>query len=163
MKKIIAVLSVLAVLMSLAACHNTKKMTDEEYSEYVAAEESKRVAESVKAEEMVSEGMNEVADDIGKTEKGKKVVLFRDTGVDKRYRVYYIGKDGKCESMVNYTFARDKESYNVLYDNAKNEGNIYKYDKDSRMVARKAESVPDADFQQLYDAFKNDKNWQIIE
>ena len=51
MKKVIAVLVVAASLLSLTACKMKKEMSNEEFQASLAADESKRVAESIKVEE----------------------------------------------------------------------------------------------------------------
>lgn len=163
MKKIVAVLLLCAIAVSLSACHSKKNMTDVEYSEYVAAEQSKRVAESVKAEEMISEKMEKVSDDVGKTIKGKKLVLYKDDGFSKVYRVIMMDKDGNSDYMVNYYFAPTKDAYNQLVQSGKEDKTIYKKDAASRMVAFKNDDITSNPFDQIYNGYKNLKFWQIVE
>lgn len=163
MKKIVAALMLCAIAVSLSACHSKSNMTDEEYSKYVAAEESKKVAESVEAEAKVSEGMAEVSDDVGKTIKGKKLVLYKDDGYSKVYRVIMMDKDGNGDYMINYYFAPDRDGYNKLLESGKEDKNIYKKDAASRMVAFKGDDVVNQPFQDFYDGYVDSKYWQIVE
>ena len=75
MEKVIAVLIVAASLLSLTACKMKKEMSNEEFQASLAADESKRVAESIKVEEEYSEGIAENVEEIGKTVKNKRLVL----------------------------------------------------------------------------------------
>ena len=76
MKKLISLIAVLATLVSLSACKMNKELTPEEKMSQYAAEESKMVAESIKAENDYIDGVNEYSDnEIGKTVKGKRIVV----------------------------------------------------------------------------------------
>lgn len=162
MKKLMALLLASAVLLSFASC-GKKDMTAEEYSEYMAAEESKKAVESEKAEELVSEKMDDVSDDLGKTIKGKKLVVKKVDSVDTRYRVIMMDKKGMGDYMVTYIFANNDNDYNVLYNAAKNDKDLYKHDKDGRMIANRTDEIPETDFEDFYEGYKLDSAWEIIE
>lgn len=163
MKKIAAIFLLCAVVVSFSACHSKKDMTEEEYSKYVSAEESKRAAESQEAEAKISEGLAEVSDDVGKTIKGKKLVLYRDNSHTKQYRVIMMDKDGNGDYMLNYYFAPNRDAYNALIQSGKEDKNIYKKDAASRMVAFKTEGVVKESFKEYYDGYKSVGGWQIVE
>lgn len=163
MKKIFAVLLLCAIAVSLSACHSKKNMTDDEYSDYVAAEQSKRVAESIEAEEKISEGFAKVTDDVGKTIKNKKLVIYKDDGFTKMYRVIMMDKDGQGDYMVSYYFAPTKDAYNQLLQSGKEDKNIYKKDASSRMVAFKVDDIVKQPFQDYYDGYKESNSWQVVE
>ena len=82
MKKILALIAVAATLFSLSACKINGKMTAEE-------RESSRVEQSLKVEREYIEGVNEtVEDEIGKTVKGKRLVVRADVPTGYKYTVY---------------------------------------------------------------------------
>ncbi|GEM_PF-5525479 len=163
MKKLIAVFMLCAIAVSLSACHSKKNMTDEEYSKYVDAEQSKKVAESVKAEAKVSEGLAEVSDDVGKTIKGKKLVVYKDDDYSKIYKVIMMDKKGNADYIVTYYFAPTRTAYNQLVDTGKTDGTLYKKDASSRMVAYKEKSEMKQPYEEFYNKYKKMEFWQIVE
>lgn len=163
MKKLAAIFLFCAVAVSFSACHSKKDMTEEEYSKYVAAEQSKRVAESEEAEAKVSEGWEDVSDDVGKTIKGKKVVAFSEKGYDKEYVVVMMDKNGNGDYRITYHFAPDLTAYNKLIQKGEEENKLYKKDKASRMVAFKETDIQNNPFEDYYKRYDISSYWQIVE
>ncbi len=163
MKKAAILIALISLILTFAACGEKEESSPEQYSKYVAAEESKQAEESKKEVERISEKMDEVSDDIGKTVKNKKVVLRQETSSDTRYRVLYMDKDGNGDYMVTYYFAKSNVDYQTLYDNAKAEGNLYKFDKKSKMVAVKSDNLMNLPFDNFYENYAGDLGWTLVE
>lgn len=163
MKKIALIIALISVILTFAACGEKEESSPEQYSKYVAAEESRQVEESKKEAEKMSEKMEEVSDDIGKTVKNKKIVLYKEASRDTRYRVLYMDKDGNGDYTITYYFAKTSNDYQVLYNNAKADGNLYKSDKKSKMVAVKSDNLMNLPFDDFYKNYATDLGWTMIE
>lgn len=161
MKKLMALLLVSAVLLSFASC-GKKDMTAEEYSEYAAAEESKKVAESVKVEEAISEKKEDLYSKVGKTEKNKRVVVRSLKEQTTLYTVYEMGKDCKTKYIYFYNFAPDEKEYQALVETAKNEDKYYDSDKKYRLVILRKEVNNGDEYDQLIEYFSNNDDYELI-
>lgn len=138
MKKLLAVLCVFATLFTLAACKNKEKeLTPEESLASLKAEQSKNYAEyeknvaaSIKHEEDIIAEKQDTLDNLGKTEKGKKIVFLSDgqhVGMKEGYEVIKFGSDGKFESWLQYIYYPSTEAFDRAISDIKSEGN-YAYE-----------------------------------
>ena len=168
MKKVIAVLVVAASLLSLTACKMKKEMTNEEYQASLAANESKRVAESIKVEEEYSEGIAENVEEIGKTVKNKRLVLKVASPTGTEYEVIVMDKKGNADYELLYQFFDYIGNYNAIVD-YKDEVNRkqIKHDAKARMIVYRIDNIREATFDELYEEFKSEtaKNYgyEVVE
>lgn len=112
MKKLIALIAVLAAVVSLSACKTINMTPEEKLSKYVA-EESERIAASIQAENDYIDGVNQHSEDtIGKTIKGKRLVIKKDNfSLGYEYRVYEFDKKGVFSKHYLYKFYDKLETY----------------------------------------------------
>lgn len=157
MKRIIAIISAVAALCSLASCAVTSNMTPEEQLSYHHAKEQEAIEESMRIEEEIVEEIERVTDKIGKTEKNKKIVLEKYTETVTTKRVLYMDRKGKCEYSMTYEFYKTKDDYE-FYLNA---GDCGKYklvdhdDKNRLLVYKNVEFLSvGQDFDVLYEGHK---------
>lgn len=163
MKKILALIAVAATLFSLSACKINGKMTAEE-------RESSRVEQSLKVEREYIEGVNEtVEDEIGKTVKGKRLVVRADVPTGYKYTVYEFDRKQMIKTQYMYEFFDlDINYYATLEIEEKSKYKQIDHDKKSRMVAyKRTEDLGEFDFDYFYDSFSQqfniDRGYTIIE
>ncbi|MBR2869108.1 MAG: hypothetical protein IKB88_08645 [Clostridia bacterium] len=139
MKKILAVIGIFAVIFTLASCK--RNLTPAEVEASYAAEHSKaqaeyesRIVASIKQEEDIVEFKAQTLESLGKTEKGKQIVFKSSSGIE-QYEVIKVGKSGKAESWVRYTYFNDAEEFEIAKKGSKS-GNfkIVDSDKDLRVI-----------------------------
>lgn len=165
MKKLIAALLILASAVSFASCSVKKKdLTYEERQASLAARESEKVAESLRVESEIVEERKTLEDEIGKTIKGERLVLMRETSSSYDYVVYEFNKSGYPKSRLDYQFFRDATSYNDI----KNNGDVGKYkmidhDDEKRIVVYKRTDLPELNFDELYKNFSENGRYDIVE
>lgn len=168
MKKLIALISVLAVALSLTAC-KTKELNPEEKQSKYAAEESEKVAASLQAENDYIDGVHDYSDnEIGKTEKGKKLVIKAESSLGYRYNVFNFNKKGAMTERLCYEFYDSIENYEVqskIKDDRTRK--LIDTDDEARMVVYKYEEVWEQSFDELYEAYSKtevkDLGYTIIE
>ncbi len=157
MKKILALIAVAATLFSLSACKINGNMTAEE-------RESSRVEQSLKVEREYIEGVNETVDDeIGKTIKGKRLVIKGGTALGYEYTVFVFDKKEKLKDEYSYQFFDLSVNYEATLEiKETGHGKQIDHDKKSRMVVYKKDSKDLAEdtFDSLYKAYSNP---QVIE
>lgn len=131
MKKILALLAAFATLVSLSACKMNRELTPEE----IAEKESKAVAQSIKAEEDYQAGHEKTVDKLGKTEKGKRIVVQDPDNNGHEYWVYEFDKDEMLKNKYRYLFYDDLVDYEKYLKNFKdNDVDIVDADKKSRLI-----------------------------
>lgn len=157
MKKIIAMLAVFAALLSLSACK--VNMTAEERQAKEQAEMSKNVAASIKAEEDFSKGFAQEVDKLGKTEKGKRLVVKEPTAYMGEYLVFEFDRKEVLKKRYAYKFYYDPKSY----ESAVNGGDgirrkLIEKDDKARMVIYEVAFDKDEEvtFDLLYEAYGNE-------
>ena len=149
MKKIIALLAATATLLSLAACSFNKELTPEE----IAERESKAVAESIKAEEYYNDGHEKTVDKLGKTIKGKRLVVQDPDRNGYEYNVYEFDKNQVLKKRLRYVFyGTPTEFEQILANEKKNGADIEDVDKKSRLIVYnvKFEEDPGWTYDYLY-------------
>lgn len=167
MKKILAVIAVFSVLFSLASCKLSPQMSEEELRESLTAEASKKVEESIKAQEEYEENVGNSIDEIGKTVKNKKLVIKVNTSLGKEYMVYYFGKDKKVDYRVDHYFYDSIDNYEWRLNDEPEGSKVIAHDESMKMVVVKLSDVPEDEFDYLYETYKDEKiakyGYEIIE
>ncbi len=168
MKKLIAVIAVFAAVLSFSACKKIN-MTPEEKQSYYAAEESKRVAASIQAENDYIDGVNDYSDnEIGKTVKGERIVIKAESSLGYKYIVFEFNKKGKMTARYSYEFFDSIENYEVQSE-IKSPGSkkLVKTDDEARMVVYKYDEVWEQTFDEVYEGYSkqevNDLGYSIVE
>ncbi len=157
MKKIIAVLAILATVFSLSACKMKGKMDADERAQYLAEKESERIEQSLKVERDYINGINETVDeDIGKTEKGEKLVIKVNNPNAVEYQVYYFDRKEKFDYKLSYVFYELPANYNAIkdYDNDTKDKKLIKHNDEARMLVYKYTYKRDKTFDELYKNYK---------
>lgn len=168
MKKVIAVLVVAASLLSLTACKMKKEMSNEEFQASLAADESKRVAESIKVEEEYSEGIAENVEEIGKTVKNKRLVLKTLSSTGYEYEVIVMDRKGNADYKLLYQFFDYIGNYNAIveYKDEENKKQV-KHDEKARMIVYRIDDIQEATFDELYESYKSETakeyGYEVIE
>lgn len=157
MKKITAILLATAALLSLTACKMKKEMTDDEFQASLAAEESKKVAESIKVEEEYSEGIAENVEEIGKTVKNKKLVIKSMSSTGYEYEVIFMDKNGNTDYKLIYNFYDYIGNYEAIvkYEDEENRKQV-KHDAKARMIVYRIDDIQQATFDELYESYKSE-------
>lgn len=158
MKKLIALIAVFAAVLSFSACKKIN-MTPEEKQAYYAEEESKKVAASIQAENDYIDGVNEFSEnEIGKTIKGKKLVIKAESSLGYKYNVFEFNKKGKMTNRLSYEFYDSIENYNVqseIKDDRKRK--LIDTDDAARMVVYKYNEVWEQTFDELYASYDKEE------
>lgn len=157
MKKIIALIAVLATVFSLSAC---KAKTPEERQAELAAKQEKAVQQSIKAEEEYQKGMDKYVDKLGKTEKGKKLVVREVGGVDPEYSVYEFDNKEVLKKRYKCVFFASPDDYNArLRDGDGIMRDLVDHDDKARMLKYEIEFEEDP--QLTFDFFYNNAKSEV--
>lgn len=156
MKKFIALIATFATLLSLSAC-KPKELSPEEKQAKYAAEESERVAASMQAENDYIDGVHDYSDnEIGKTVKGKKLVIRAESSLGYKYLVFEFNKKGKMTERFSYEFYDSIENYEVQADIKEDRmRKLVDTDDKARMVVYKYKDMWEQTFDELYTAYSN--------
>ena len=154
MKKAAAIAAIFAILLSLSACKVHKELTDDELRESLSNAESQRIAESQSVEAAYSEGVEENIDEVGKTEKNKKLVVKSSTSYGTECQAFIMDKKGNLDYCMVYRFFDSMSSYKTYrgYPNTDNEKQV-KHDDKARMIVYKTQMQRETDFATLYDEY----------
>ncbi len=169
MKKLIAMIAVLATVISLSACKMNKELSPEEKMSKYAAEESKMVAESIQAENDYIDGVHDYSEnEIGKTVKGKKLVIRCEISMGYKYEVFTFNKKGKMTERLSYEFYDSVDNYKVQSDiKGDRKRKLVDTDDEARMVVYKYNETWEQTFNELYDAYSKpeviDLGYSIVE
>ena len=170
MKKIIAIFTVFAALASLSACKvNNKELTPDEVQQSVAAEQSKRVEESLQAERDYLEGIDEqVEEEIGKTKKKERLVVKATSITGTEYIVFECKKDGTVKKKLGYLFYDNIENYKMLLESGGGSSRkIVDNDDKARMIVFSYDEQIQSDFDGLYKTYSSElsaeKGYTVIE
>lgn len=160
MKRVIAVLVILASILSLAAC---KELTPEEKMSSIAAEESKNAVERSSQEAAIEVGKDNILDEIGKSKKDKKLVVVKYEENFTEYRVIVMDKNGFGDYMEKYIFYNQEQ-----YRSAKNQESfgadkVVERDDDLRMIKFKREFDTDSTYENFYKTYESRSTWTIVE
>ncbi len=170
MKKLIALIAVLATVVSLSACKMNKDLTPEEKQSKYAAEESKMVAASIKAENDYIDGVHDFSEnEIGKTIKGKKLVIRAESAFGYKYLVFSFNKKGKMTEYLSYEFYDNLDNYEVQKEikNPYNGKKLVNTDDKARMVVYKYDEMWSQTFDEIYANYSssevNDLGYSVVE
>lgn len=164
MKKIIAIFAVLATLLSLSACKmKQKELTAEEIQESFAAEESRRVEESLQVERDYLEGIDEQVDEeIGKTKKGERLVVKATSITGTEYMVFECKKDGTVKKKLGYLFYDNIENYEtILEQGGGSMRKIVDHNDKARMIVFSYTKLPERDFDGLYKTYSSETSAEM--
>lgn len=169
MKKLIALIAVLATVVSLSACKMNKNLSPEEKQSKYAVEASKMVAASIQAENDYIDGVHEFSEnEIGKTQKKTKLVIRAESSLGYRYDVFEFSKKGKMTKRLSYEFYDSIENYKVqskIKEDRKRK--LIDTDDKARMVLYKYDEVWEQTFDELYEAYSkpevNELGYSIVE
>ena len=133
MKRIVAVISVFAILFALASCKE-KELTPEESLAALKASQSENyakyeasVAASLKQEENIIKDKQDTLEKLGKTEKNKKIVFISDGKYEDMkigYEIVSFDANGKYSSWKRYVYFSSTESFDRAVANASAQGNF---------------------------------------
>ena len=159
MKRVIAVLVILASILSLAAC---KELTPEEKMSSIAAEDSKNAVERSEKESVIAEGKKDILDEIGKTKKDERIVIVRKDENNTEFRVVIMDKNGFGKYMEKYIFY-SVEAYKIAKNQESFGADIpVKKDDDLRMIKFKREFENDATYESFLSRYENSSVWEIV-
>lgn len=163
MKRAIALLLMLACLLTISACGKKIYFDEEEYYSDLAESSSKAEVESSKQDKDISEAVEDTLDKIGKTEKGKKLVALYDYGDMKEYHVVEF-KKGISVTKYMYRYCKTDSRYNTLIS-VTPEGNFKITGKDPhlRLVEYKSTDISELDFDTYYALYARKDIVTIIE
>lgn len=164
MKKIIAILAVLATLFSLSACKpNRKELTPDEVQQSVAAEQSRRVEESLQAERDYHEGIDEQVDEeIGKTKKGERLVVKATSITGTEYIVFEFKKDKTVKKKLGYLFYDNIENYEMILKNGGGSSRkVIDNDDKARMIVFSYQKFSESDFDSLYKTYSSESSAEM--
>lgn len=163
MKKIIAVFAVFATLLSLAACKPKRELTADEVQQSVAAEQSRRVEESLQVERDYLEGIDEQVDEeIGKTKKKERLVVKATSITGTEYMVFECKKDGTVKKKLGYLFYDNIENYEtILEQGGGTMRKIVDHDDKARMIVFSYTRLPERDFDGLYKTYSSETSAEM--
>ncbi len=168
MKKIIALIAVMATIVCLSAC-KPKELTPEEKMSKYAAEESERVAASLQAENDYIDGVHRYSEEtIGKTIKKEKLVIKDFFSLGYEYRVYEFNKKGEITKHYLYKFYDDVNNYEVQLEiEPFSDQKIVDKDPKARMIVYEFKNNAPQTFDELYEAYSDpvlvERGYSIIE
>ncbi len=135
MKKLIAILSLAAILFGFAACK--KDDASANYPTNLSAEE----IASLEAEKAIVDDMDKLEEEIGDSVKGKKIVGKEADDFTTEYFVVYFDNKGKSEYLIKYVYYNKAEHYKTAVDiGDKGTAKFISSDDDLRMVVYKIEA-----------------------
>lgn len=178
MKKIIALMLVLASILSLSACKvnknngETEPYDANEFQENMSkleAEQSKRAAkEAEEASEVLAE-IDEYVEKIGKTKPKTQIVVESDYALGRKYLKFEFNKKGEFKNHIIYYFFDTYENYKAVYHSEKNrdDATVVDHDKDTHMVAVRLDEYVPNPYDTIYDAYASeavmDLGYTIVE
>lgn len=165
MKKLIAALLILASAVAFASCSVKKKeLTYEERMASIEARESEKAEESLKHESEIAEEMSELEDEIGKTVKGKKIVVKSVYSDRTEYTVSEFDKNQVITSRTVYMYFNKTDDWNSVKNNKTllETMKLVKKDDESRLLVYKYLDLDEATFDDWYQTYQL-RNFDIVE
>lgn len=168
MKRIIALLIALASVVSITAC-SLKELTPEEKAASRAAKESEYAAEVSSREAAIVEAKDEILDELGESEKGKKLVMrnYNQSDGTERFREIYFDKNGFADYMITYCYYPESNYYVIKGQGDKGSNKLIDHDDDLRLIVYKKSYKDAYDIEITYDelvkSFNETTAWEIIE
>lgn len=169
MKRIVALLIVLASVISITACSlNPTPRTKEEVASSREAARSEMAAESSSIEAAIVDGKEEVLEKIGKSQKGKKLVMrdYNKSDDTERFREIFFDKNGFADYMVTYNFYPASNYKIILNQGDKRNDKLIDHDDDLRLIVYK-KSYDSYGVEMTYDElrsnFETTTAWKIID
>lgn len=161
MKKILAIIAVLATVLSLASCKMKNNKTTAELVSEAEIEQSMLVESSIQAETQRVEKIDENVDKIGKSQKKKQLVLKRG---DDHYQVFVMNKKNICTKVHDYYFFESIEGYNIkASDKTKGRQKLIDKDPESRMLVYESDyDIEERNtYDQIYEFFSDPRYAEV--
>ncbi len=144
MKKFIAIIGVFATIFAFASC---KQLTPEEADASREAARSlavsryeQQLAESLKHEEEIYKEKAKTVAELGKTEKGVKIVYKSKNEIwASKYYVAYMDKEGKLDYILQYNYYPDEYNYEFDLEKYEKSDDVEETDDDYRLIIFKQE------------------------
>lgn len=179
-KKITAVLLIIAAVLSLSACKINSAGNDETsayspdvFQSQLAAEKeaaSEREAELLKEEAEKEEKIeNYIEDKIEKTKKKTRLVIEVKTSNGRKYQVFEYDKKGNFKVRKIYFFLDTMENYYSVADaeDGKPGQKVIDKDKDTKMVVVKDNDYDGTTFDEMYATYSREdvisRGYSIVE
>ncbi|MEE1138751.1 MAG: hypothetical protein U0M02_09775 [Acutalibacteraceae bacterium] len=165
MKKILSVILAAAALFTLAACKvkpsenkETEPYRPEEFQAQVSqlqAERASELAEQQKEKDKLNKEIDDYIAEIGKTKKGKELVLEISSSRGREYQKYVFNKKGEIDYRLDYMFYNSTEDYDSCLRVVKNDEYRKVVEKDSKilMVVVKYTDPTQSTFDELYGTY----------
>ncbi len=163
MKRAIALLLTFACLLTVSACGKKIYFDEEEYNSEMSESASAAEVSSSKQAEDISEAVENTLDEIGKTEKGKRlVVVYNYKNMDEYIVVEF--KKGVSDSKYYYRYCKTNQKYETLMSVEPDAGfKIVDHDKNLRMIKYKNSDITPIDFDTYYELYARKDACTIIE
>lgn len=161
MKKILAIIAVLATVLSLASCKMKNNKTTAELVSEAEVERSMLIESSIQAESQREEKIVENIGEIGKSEKKKQLVLKRD---EDHYQVFVMNKKNICTKVRDYYFFESIEAYNIkVSDKEKGRQKLVHKDPESRMLVYESDyDIEERNtYDQIYEFFSDPRYAEV--
>lgn len=167
MKRIIAIVSLLAVVLSFAACKaNDPTQDPQEALSNQNAVQAEMASASILAETKIAEKMDEVQSELGKTQKNKQIVYNRKDGnVELKYIVTFNKKNVADEVIVHKFYDYESTYETVLGYGDYKDLKIIDNDDELRYIVYKYKehSFIGQDFEYVYNAVSSADQITVIE
>ena len=169
MKKIIAIMLVLAAVVSLASCKvnggkgETEPYNPEEYVSNLAAaeeEQSKAAAEKAEKESKIQEEIDDYIRKVGKTKKKTQLCLRLNTPdyIGKEYWRFEFKANGEYKTKIEYHFLATSEQYHAKLQLAKDMDGMKVIEKDAdlNLVVIRNDRFVGKSFDAMYSNFTHE-------
>lgn len=178
MKKIIALMLVLATVLSLSACKvnknngETEPYDADEYQQEIQKleeEQSKRAAKEAEEASEVEAEIDEYIEKVGKTKPKTQIVVKVEYALGRKYLKFEFNKKGEFKSHVIYYFFDSYENYKAMYNSEKNrsDATVIDHDKDMQMVAVRLDEYTENPYDTIYEGYSDpdviDLGYTIVE
>lgn len=137
MKRVLAVISVFAVLFCISSCGKKIYFDQEEYEKNISRDNASYAAEASKKSKELNEAKEDILDEYGKSKKGDKLVVRLIYGIHEEY-IQFNFKDGYLDSKITtmfYEYENDYQNHLNMGDDGNNK--LIEHDKDKKMLKYK--------------------------
>ncbi len=167
MKKSILILIIASlIIFAFCACDkkpDVSKMNESEIASYVEKSmASERESASVR-EENIEQAVAKTEKEIGKSVKGKKLVLKTQYGSFVEYQVIKFGKDKYPSEKLIYRYFDDDNDFNYYKNiNYPDSDKIKDSDKELRCIVIESEINLPLSYDKLYERYSNDDQFTVL-
>lgn len=165
MKKITAVLLLLAIMFSATACGKVY-FDEDKYNEAQSKEAEKQSVAQSEQESAIAADKENLEGKMGKSEENKKLVVKRTYGDHMEYLELIFDKKGNIDYKITYKYFDEEDYYRtVLGYGDIGSDKMISHDDKLRMIAYKSKDLVEADYEFYYNLYarKDSEIYQIIE